>query len=84
PKGSAFWYPDTKINYAMEYHSGGYFFHDSWWRANYGPGTNFPHYDTGGDESFAGNGSHGCINMAESDIAWLYPNSTYNAQVILY
>src|SRR6266581_4036150 len=22
PKGSAFWYPDTKINYAMEYHWG--------------------------------------------------------------
>ncbi|HEY1354018.1 MAG TPA: L,D-transpeptidase [Ktedonobacteraceae bacterium] len=84
PKGSAFWYPDTKINYAMEYRSGGYFFHDSWWRANYGVGTNFPHYDTGGDETFSGNGSHGCINMAESDIAWLYPNSTYNARVILY
>ena len=84
PKGSAFWYPDTKINFAMEYHSGGYFFHDSWWRVNYGVGSNFPHYDTGGDESFAGNGSHGCINMAENDIAWLYPNSTYNAQVILY
>lgn len=84
PKGSAFWYPDTKINYAMEYRSGGYFFHDSWWRVNYGPGSNFPHYDTGGDESFAGDGSHGCINMAENDIAWLYPNTTYNAQVILY
>lgn len=84
PKGSAFWYPDTKINYAMEYHAGGYFFHDSWWRVNYGVGTNYPHYDSGGDESFAGDGSHGCINMAKSDIAWLYPNSTYNAQVILY
>jgi hypothetical protein len=84
PKGSAFWYPDTKINYAMEYHSGGYFFHDSWWRVNYGVGTNFPHYDTGGDEAFAGDGSHGCINMAENDIAWLYPNTTYGAQVILY
>ncbi|HEY0754685.1 MAG TPA: L,D-transpeptidase [Ktedonobacteraceae bacterium] len=84
PKGSAFWYPDTKINFAMEYHSGGYFFHDSWWRVNYGPGNNYPHYDTGGDESFAGNGSHGCINMAENDIAWLYPNSTYDAQVIIY
>lgn len=84
PKGSAFWYPDTNINFAMEYHAGGYFFHDSWWRVNYGVGTNFPHYDTGGDESFAGNGSHGCINMAESDIAWLYPHTTYNAQVLLY
>lgn len=84
PKGSAFWYPDTKINFAMEYHSGGYFFHDSWWRADYGVGTNYPHYDSSGDESFSGNGSHGCINMAENDIAWLYPNSTYNAQVIIY
>jgi hypothetical protein len=84
PKGSALWYPDTKINFAMEYHSNGYFFHDSWWRVNYGVGTNFPHYDTGGDESFAGSGSHGCINMAENDIAWLYPNTTYGAQVILY
>ena len=84
PKGSAFWYPDTKINFAMEYHSGGYFFHDSWWRADYGVGTNFPHYDSGGDESFAGTGSHGCIHMAENDIAWLYPNSNYNAQVIIY
>lgn len=84
PKGSAFWYPDTKINFAMEYHAGGYFFHDSWWRADYGPGTNFPHYDSGGDESFAGNGTHGCINMNENDIAWLYPNSHYNAQVLVY
>jgi lipoprotein-anchoring transpeptidase ErfK/SrfK len=84
PKGSAFWYPDTKINYAMEYHSGGYFFHDSWWRANYGVGTNFPHYDASGDESFSGDGSHGCINMAESDIAWLYPRSSYETHVLIY
>jgi hypothetical protein len=84
PKGSAFWYPDTKINYAMEYHDGGYFFHDSWWRVNYGPGTNFPHYDVGGDESFAGNGSHGCINMQENDAAWLYANTSYGAAVLLY
>ncbi|HZU66023.1 MAG TPA: L,D-transpeptidase [Ktedonobacteraceae bacterium] len=84
PKGSAFWYPDTKINYAMEYHDGGYFFHDSWWRVNYGPGTNFPHYDVGGDEQFAGNGSHGCINMQENDAAWLYANTSYGAAVLLY
>lgn len=84
PKGSAFWYPNTKINYAMEYHEGGYFFHDSWWRVNYGPGTNFPHYDVGGDESFSGNGSHGCINMQENDAAWLYANTSYGAAVLLY
>jgi L,D-transpeptidase catalytic domain len=84
PKGSAFWYPDTKINYAMEYHWGGYFFHDSWWRADYGPGTNFPHYDSGGDETFAGNGSHGCINMQQQQAAWLYAHTDYNTGVILY
>ncbi|HET8845126.1 MAG TPA: L,D-transpeptidase [Ktedonobacteraceae bacterium] len=84
PKGSAFYYPDTKINFAMEYHAGGYFFHDSWWRLDYGPGTNFPHYDSGGDESFAGSGSHGCFNMSEDEIAWLYPNTHYNARVLVY
>jgi lipoprotein-anchoring transpeptidase ErfK/SrfK len=84
PKGSAFWYPDTKINFAMEYHDGGYFFHDSWWRVNYGVGTNFPHYDTGGDESFAGNGSHGCINMQEDQAGWLYNHTGYGTAVIIY
>jgi L,D-transpeptidase catalytic domain len=84
PQGSAFWYPPTKIEYAMEYHSGGYFFHDSWWRADYGIGTNFPHYDSGGDETFAGNGSHGCINMAPDDAAWLYHHSSYRTTVIIY
>ncbi len=84
PKGSAFWYPDTKINYAMEYHDGGYFMHDSWWRMNYGVGTNYPHYDTGGDQSFAGTGSHGCINMREDQIAWLYAHTGYGMAVIIY
>lgn len=84
PKGSRFWYPDTKITYAMEYHQGGYFFHDSWWRVNYGPGSNYPHYDVGGDETFAGNGSHGCINMQEDDAGWLYNHTSYGASVILY
>ena len=84
PKGSAFWYPDTNINYAMEYHDGGYFFHDSWWRADYGPTTNFPHYDSGGDETFAGNGSHGCINMQPDDAGWLYQNTAYGDAVIIY
>jgi lipoprotein-anchoring transpeptidase ErfK/SrfK len=83
PKGSAFWYPDTKINYAMEYHDDGYYFHDSWWRYYYGPGTNFPHYDPGG-EQFAGTGSHGCINMRQDQAAWLYANTGYGTAVIMY
>lgn len=84
PKSSPYWYPPTPINYAINYHWGGYFIHDAWWRVNFGPGTQFPHYDVGGDESFAGNGSHGCINMQENDAAWLYANTSYNTQIIVY
>ena len=84
PPGSPYWYPPTPINYAINYHSDGYFIHDAWWRVNFGPGTQFPHYDVGGDEAFAGNGSHGCINMQENDAAWLYANTNYTTQIIVY
>ncbi len=84
PPGSAFWYPPTPIQYAMEYHSGGYFFHDSWWRGIYGPGTNFPHSDPSGTTAFNGNGSHGCINMDPNDVAWLYTQIPWGTPVILY
>jgi hypothetical protein len=84
PKGSAFWYPDTNINYAMEYRDGGYYIHDSWWRVNYGPKTNFPHVDSGGDQSFAGNGSHGCINMQKDEAGWMYANTGYGTAMIIY
>ena len=84
PPGSAFWYPNTNINFAMEYHDGGFYLHDSWWRVNYGPGTNFPHYDSGGDETFAGNGSHGCINIQEDNASWLYAHTSYDTNVVIY
>jgi hypothetical protein len=84
PPGSAFWYPPTPIQYAMEYHAGGYFFHDSWWRADYGPGMNFPHSDSSGTTAFNGNGSHGCINMNPNDVQWLYPQIGWGTPVIVY
>lgn len=84
PKGSAFWFPDTRINYAMEYHQGGYFLNDSWWRTDYGVGTNFPHHDSGGDETFAGNGSLGNIELAENNAAWLYGHTDVGASVLVY
>lgn len=84
PPGSPFWYPPTPIHYAILYHWNGYFVHDAWWRVNFGPGTQFPHYDTGGDESFAGDGSHGCINMQENDAAWVYNNTDFNTQIMVY
>jgi len=84
PPGSAFWYPPTPIQYALEYHAGGYFFHDSWWRDSYGPGKNFPHSDPPGTTPFNDNGSHGCINMNPNDVAWLYPQIAWGTPVILY
>ncbi len=84
PPGSAFWYPPTPIQYAMEYHAGGYFFHDSWWRHSYGPGRNFPHSDPPGTTTFNDNGSHGCINMNPDDVAWLYSQIPWGTPVILY
>ena len=83
PRGSPYWYPDTPIHYAMLYHSGGYFIHDSWWRADYGPDTQFPHMDSSGD-SFSFDGSHGCVNISTPNAAWLYNYVEVNTRVIIY
>ncbi|HEY0755666.1 MAG TPA: L,D-transpeptidase, partial [Ktedonobacteraceae bacterium] len=83
PKGSPDWYPDTKINYAMQYHSNGYFFHDAWWRTQFGAGANYPHQDPDGDP-FAGQGSHGCVNMSTNDSAWLYGFVSVYTQIVIY
>lgn len=83
PKSSPYWYPDTPIHYAMQYHSDGYFIHDSWWRAEYGPNTQFPHQDSTGDTS-ADVGSHGCINMSLTDAQWVYNYVRLYTDVIVY
>lgn len=83
PKGSPNWYPDTPINYAIQYHSNGYFLHDAWWRTEFGPGTNFPHQDPDGDP-FAGQGSHGCVNMSTDDAAWTYDFVSLFTRIIIY
>lgn len=71
PVGSPYYYAPTYINYALEFQYGGYFMHDSWWRNNYGPGTQYPHHDSSGNPS-ANYGSHGCVNMPVPAAAWLY------------
>ena len=84
PKGSTYWYPDTPIQYAILYHWGGFFLHDAWWRQDFGPGTQFPHTDSGGTGFWNFDGSHGCINMRTQDAAWLYANSNWNTQILVY
>jgi len=83
PPSSPEWYPPTPIHYAMAYHSNGYFLHDSWWRSEYGPGTNFPHFDPDGTR-YALQGSHGCINMSEANAAWLYRFVQLYTHVLIY
>jgi hypothetical protein len=83
PQSSPDWYPDTPINYAMQFHSEGYFLHDSWWRDDYGPGTNYPHVDSSGD-SFSSQGSHGCVNLSKTDAGWLYGFVNLYTSVIIY
>jgi L,D-transpeptidase catalytic domain len=83
PKSSPYWYPDTPIHYAIQYHSQGYFIHDSWWRADYGPGTNFPHQDATGDP-FSAQGSHGCINISLNNAAWVYGFVVLYTSIIVY
>lgn len=80
PKNSPFYYNPTPINYALLYHDGGYFIHDAWWRLQFGPGSNLPHYDP---EAFNG-GSHGCVNVALQPMAQLYAWTPVGTPVILY
>jgi lipoprotein-anchoring transpeptidase ErfK/SrfK len=83
PKSSPYWYPDTPINYAMQYHSDGYYIHDSWWRTDYGPGTNYPHADSSGD-TFSAQGSHGCVNLSKDNAGWLYNFVVVYTRVMIY
>lgn len=84
PKGSPYWFPDTPINYAILYHFGGYFVHDAPWRANFGPGTQFPHNDASGTTAYNFDGSHGCINLQESDAGWVYNHTDWNTAIVIY
>jgi hypothetical protein len=84
PKDSPYWFPDTPISYAILYHYGGYFIHDAPWRATFGPGTQFPHQDAGGNTSYNFDGSHGCVNLSTDDAAWIYKHTDWNTVVIIY
>ena len=82
--GEEGYYPPTPIAYALQYHSDGYFIHQSWWRSMYGPDMQFPHMDPGGS-SFAYQGSHGCVNMSTPDVQWIYNFATVGStKLIIY
>ena len=79
PKGSPYWYPDSKVKMVMWF-NGGAGIHDAYWRAYYGPGTEYPHYDPFGED----NGTHGCVNVPYSNMVWLWNWTPTDTPVIVY
>ncbi|MFI5271950.1 MAG: L,D-transpeptidase family protein [Ktedonobacterales bacterium] len=79
PPGSPNYYYPTFIHYAMLFDYGGYFLHDAWWKSDFGPGTNVPHYVNGVFED----GSHGCIEMPKSAAYWMIGWVGVGARVVV-
>ena len=79
PKGSPYWYPDSKVQMVMWF-NGGDGIHDASWRSRYGPGTNGPHYDPTGDDT----GTHGCVNVPYQNMVWLWNWTPTGTPVIVY
>jgi lipoprotein-anchoring transpeptidase ErfK/SrfK len=71
PYGSPFWYPNSWTNWAMEFAGGGYFIHDAPWRSWYGPGSNIY------------NGTHGCVNVPYSPMAFLWKWTPMGTTVVV-
>jgi lipoprotein-anchoring transpeptidase ErfK/SrfK len=79
PKGSPYWYPDSKVQMVMWF-NGGDGIHDASWRSVYGPGTEYPHYDPTGEDV----GTHGCVNVPFSNMVWLWNWTPTGTPVIVY
>ena len=71
PYWSPYYYNPVDLQYAMEFLQGGYFLHDAYWRSWYGPGSDI--YD----------GTHGCVNIPLSAMAWLYGWAQIGDEVVV-
>jgi hypothetical protein len=81
PPGSPNYYTPTPVKFAIYYHNYGLEIHDAWWRNQFGPLTNLPHYDP----AAFNNGSHGCINISKEVMPWLFDWVNYgNIPVVVY
>lgn len=80
PRSSPLWFEPTPVSYAILYANGDDFIHDGWWRHQFGPGTQLPHYDP---IAFNG-GSHGCINLPLDKMKWVYAWIPVGAPVLVY
>jgi hypothetical protein len=66
PPGSPLWYPDTVVQWAMEFQDGGYFIHDAYWEPvnSYGPGSEYVVWND--------TASRGCVQVPTPMMQWLY------------
>lgn len=57
--GDKYYYPPSKVSYALLFDNQGYYIHDAPWRHVFGPGTNTKVGKPGQNYT----GSHGCVNV---------------------
>jgi hypothetical protein len=81
--GSPDYYAPVTVQNAIQFRDNGYYMHSSQWRKDYGPLTQFPHRDSGGDPD-ASTGSHGCINVAPAILSNLDSTITYQTPLIIF
>ncbi|MBX6771658.1 MAG: L,D-transpeptidase family protein [Chloroflexi bacterium] len=79
PRGSKYWFPDVKSNFAMLFdQADADFIHDAPWRTRFGPGTNGP-----GIPGQPFTGSHGCVETPVSVMPRLYPWTPLGTPVVI-
>ncbi len=81
PKGSPYWYPDTKVQMVMWF-NGAEGIHDASWRTVFGPGSQYPHYDPAG--YWAETGTHGCVGVPGYNMSWIWNWTPAGTPVIVY
>jgi hypothetical protein len=67
PKGNLYYYPPSRVEYALYFAPDGYFIHDAPWRTNFGPGSN----TASGVPGTSYTGSRGCVEVSGDVMAWL-------------
>lgn len=82
PVGSPYWYATWTADFAILFRSGGYYFHEVYYRpeGGYGYGRNVPHIDSDGVER---TGSRGCVNTPYWAVEWLYKWAIVGTPVIV-
>ncbi|HVB77054.1 MAG TPA: L,D-transpeptidase family protein [Candidatus Nitrosotalea sp.] len=76
PKGSPYWYPNTKVNYSTFFTDSGESFHDAYWEPDslLGPGSQYN----------ASTESHGCVHVPLSVASWIYRWAQIGTPVDVY